>query len=113
MEPVFDPPMTAVQFEQSRRISLFASERCDPISHFRRCLDHSSLTIARGPTASDTERLLDAGPPELLEELVQRDRAFQRALFAATMSFIPGGMDLAFRLPFTPAVGGKMPRFLR
>lgn len=113
MEAVFDPPMTAVQFEQSRGISLFASERCDPISHFRRCLDHSRLTIARGPTASDPEHLLNAGPPELLEELIQRDRAFQRALFAATMAFIPGGMDLAFRLPLTLAVGGKRPRFPR
>lgn len=70
--------------------------------------------MARGTAASDAEDLPDARPAQLLlQELVQRDGAFQRPVFATTVSLVRLRTRLSFSLPCPLSVGGKMPRFVR
>jgi hypothetical protein len=51
-----------------------------------------------------------AGPAEsLFQKLIQRDRAFQRALFAPAVAFVGFGMRLAFGFTLPLLAGGKKP----
>lgn len=114
VQPVLDAPVGAIQRQQPSRIGFCTRERGDAVHDLRRGLQCAGLAVALCAAAGDAEDLPHAGPAELLfQKVIQRNRAFERAMLAPAVALVRLSMRLAFGFTLPLLVGGKRPRFVR
>ena len=103
---VFDAPMSAIVFEQSPGVGLFASEIRDAVGDFGGCLPLARFAIAGCSLARDAKHLPHAGPTPSREHEIEGGRGLDGPLFATAVAFVVRGVTLAFRLTLPGLVGG-------
>ena len=110
MDLILDPPMAAIEVEQSFGIGLLASQIGDAIGDFGCRFQFARHAITKLAFAGNAKHLLHAGPTELCQHLVESRCGLDGSLFATSMSFVIRCMLLAFSSPLLGLVGGKRPR---
>jgi hypothetical protein len=83
---VFDTPVVAVVFEQSRGVGLFSREICDAVDDFGGRLAPARFAIASGSLACDAIRLSHARPTQSPQHDVQRGRGLDDPRFLPTVA---------------------------
>lgn len=106
MQPILDAPVAAHQRRQLCRVSAGAGQRGDAVDRLaRRCPD-ASLGVARGTFAHEAKGLLNGGPAQRGQMLIEGRRGDDGPSLATAVALVALGVRRPFSSPLPLLSGG-------